>query len=186
MMTKRNFGILLTAALILAAIGTTAWADPKPKPVEPSLIGTWNGADMSAEPDLAWLAVHTPGSNGTDSGDMVMDWVYVNPDVIGGTEIATRLSPGHGVWKKTGVGQYAFTWYAYGLNTNTSGVVQPMTAVRVRGVATNIDNDHVSISYYFEFFGTAVPPHQMDTAGVTPMYTTTGSAEQWRAPLVTP
>jgi hypothetical protein len=205
MKTKRNFAIVLTAVLVIAAIGTAAWAAETPIPKATGLAGSWTGG--TADEYMEWMAIHTPGTNPT-GGEMLMNWVKVDPRLIqvsglfpGATRLtpghgvwektevsghfpgATRLTPGHGDWEKTVKGQYMYTWYAYGMGDIDGNPVRYYT-VRVTGLATMTDSDNVSISYRYDVFGGYVAPQDMSTTPI--VHTYSGDASEKRLTLVTP
>ena len=184
MKTLRYFTIALIAMFLIATLGTVTWAAPGPGPgPEPNskecgLIGTWFGHAGSS---MAWLGIHTPGSKDAKNGEMLMNWVYIDSGLLGGS--ATSMTPGHGVWEQIGKGQYRYTWYTYGIDLSLSS--DPLFSVRVSGLATNADCDNINISYKYEIFYPAVYPQDM--SGATPYDTITGSAAETRVPLtVTP
>jgi hypothetical protein len=183
MKTKRNFAIVLTAVLVIAAIGTAAWAAETPIPKATGLAGSWTGG--TADEYMEWMAIHTPGTNPT-GGEMLMNWVKVDPRLIqvsGHFPGATRLTPGHGDWEKTVKGQYMYTWYAYGMGDIDGNPVRYYT-VRVTGLATMTDSDNVSISYRYDVFGGYVAPQDMSTTPI--VHTYSGDASEKRLTLVTP
>jgi hypothetical protein len=167
MKTQHKFTRALTAALAAATLGTGALAAG---PTECSLIGTWYG---NAGDDMYWLGNHTAGSTNV-KGALLMDWVGVNPRLMGPG--ATRLTGGHGVWEQTGRGQYKYTWYAYSVDPTG----QPLYAIRVKGLATTTTCDRVDIGYAYEIFAIAGWPQ--DYSGDA-LYSTSGSAMETRAPL---
>lgn len=106
MKTKCNFTIALTVVLAIAATGTAAWAASGPGPKECGLIGTWYGHAGYA---MRWLGVHTAGSNDAENGEMLLNWVFVRDSLLsldGYYGNASRMTPGHRVWEKTGKDQY--------------------------------------------------------------------------------
>mgnify|MGYP000280095186 CR=1 FL=1 len=180
-----SVAVVLTASLGIAALGVAAPAAPKgADSKECGLIGTWSGWADAPWPNtpLAWLAVHTAGSQGDKNGEMLMNWVYVHPILLRGYNRwpnATRLTPGHGVWEQIGKGQYKYTWYGYG--TDDEGV--PRNSIRVSGFAKQMDCNNVEISYVYEAFDGAIPPQDMN-APTDPYYSTAGTAGETRVPLV--
>ncbi len=184
MKTKRNLAIVLTAVLVIASTGTAAGPASPPTSKETGLIGSWEGG--TADEYLAWMAIHTPGSN-TTSGEMLMNWVYVRSGLIqvsGHYPGATRLTPGHGVWAQTGKGEYKYTWYAYGMSETADGTPVLHYTARVTGLATMADIDNVSISYTYDVFGGYVAPQDMPTALIVHSYS--GGAGEKRLTLATP
>ena len=204
MNAKRKLIVMLAAVIVIgiAAIGTVAVPGgqgpvpagpggpgptpppppPPPPPQECGLIGTWTGHAASS---MYWLGVQTPGSNGPADGEMLLNWTEIASYLLhAGYPDVTHMTPGHGVWQKSGNGpasvQYNYTWYAYGLDD--SGYVE--YSVRVSGVAQNTDCNDVSINYTYEVFDGYVLPQNM--SGVTPVDTITGAAAETRVPLVTP
>jgi hypothetical protein len=187
MNAKRNLTIVLTAVLVIAAIGTVAWGSPGPDSKECGLIGTWSGHASSS---LFWLGVHTAGSKDAGNGEMLLNWMGVSVDLLhpeGYYSTVTHMTPGHGVWEqinkgrcRDGKGQYKFTWYAYGLDDSGNAIY----SVRVSGLAKNTDCDHVSIDYTYEVFDGWIYPQDM--SGHTPFDSIVGNAAETRVPLVTP
>jgi hypothetical protein len=188
MTIKRNFIFVLTAVLAIVAIGIAAPAAPPPGPdsKESGLIGTWSGwadAPWSYGLNADWLAVCTPGSNGAKNGEMVMNWVYLNPYLrnwYNNYPAVVNLTPGHGVWEQTGKNQYKYVWYAYGVDSSGNVV----NSFRVTGTATNTDADNFSLTYLYEVFNGVVAPQDMSTQ--TPAHSTAGNGGLTRIPLVTP
>lgn len=202
MKTRRNLRVVLTVALGIAASCTTAWAQP---PAECGLTGTWSGYADSPWPNssIAWLSVHTPGSNPQD-GEMLLNFVFAKSSLLTlyGHYAAVQLTPGHGFWTQIAKApaappmppapptpgnppgppvqeiQYSYTWYAYGISS--SGV--PLYSVQVSGIAQNTDCNDVVISYKYEVFDGIVAPQNMSSQ--TPLYTTAGSAAETRIPVV--
>lgn len=164
--------VVLTATFAIAAVRGPAWAAPGG-----DLIGSWTGG--TNDEYLEWMGTHT-GST-AKSGEMALNWVYVRAGLLnvgGAYPAVTRLTPGSGVWEQVGRGKYAYTWYARGVD-DTPVVYY---TVRVRGLATLMDDDNVSISYTYEVFSGFASPEDMSTA--TPVETYEGWASEIRLPLV--
>lgn len=190
MKTKRNLTIVLTTVLSIAAIGTTAWAGtgtgPGPDSKECGLIGTWSGwadyawptSSTAPTPSIAWLGIHTAGSQNAKNGEMLLNWVFVNGNLLTlyGHYPASHLTPGHGVWEQINNNQYSYTWYAYGLDASGS----PLYSVKVSGLVTNMNCDNASITYKYEVFNGLVSPQNMSSS---PYATKLGIAGETRVPL---
>lgn len=151
MKKKQNLTILLSAVIMISLVCGTAFAKrptpptpPPPTPVCGGLTGTWHGQEPG---DMMWLAIHTSDSLDPTKGEMLMNWIWIAPALIGD---GNSLTSGHGVWQLKSEGMYNFTWYAYVIDLN--GTLS--STVRVSGVASfNPDDpddcDTVSISYQF-------------------------------------
>lgn len=125
---------------------------------------------------MYWMGVQTPGSTNL-KGEMVLDWVAVNPRLYGPG--ATRLTGGRGVWEQTTPGNYKYVWYAYGVDAPDGSIY----AIRVSGTAKNLDCNTVSIQYLYEIFPMSGWPQ--DFSG-EPLYATAGSAAEIRVPSTVP
>jgi hypothetical protein len=177
MKTNRNVALLLTVAvMVISLIGTSAWAKKGGSKSETQcgLAGTWQGEEPN---DMVWMAIHTSNNADGTKGEMLMNWVYINPSLLFS---AASLSPGHGAWQRKSNGKYDYTWYAYGLNS--SG--EPIYLVRVRGVATidSSDCDTANITYSYDIFEPAISIK--DSYEATPNGSITGEASETRVPLV--
>lgn len=178
--------ILLTAMLVMISLlFGTAWAKqpspPPPTTVCGGLTGTWHGQEPG---DMRWLSIHTSDSLDPTKGEMLMNWIYVNPDLIGPDN---TLTPGHGIWQLNSDGIYDYTWYAYVISP-ASGIIG---TIRVSGVAVfqdpfdpdaTTDCNTVSIYYEFEVAQIEVPMGELGTANFLPM--TSGVAFETRVPMV--
>ena len=163
MKTKRNFTIVLTVLLTIGVISTTAWAK---KPACPAgLTGTWVGG---AGNDIRWLAAHTSDSLDLTKGEMILNWTYIKPTFIGGSNSGLTLTPGHGVWQLNDDGDYDYTWYAYAIKDDGNIEI----TIRVSGVArlqdlydpTVCDCDTAAIYYHFDIAGGEVLPTDLSIA----------------------
>jgi hypothetical protein len=185
MKIKRNFTIVLTALLVSALISSAAWAKPPvpppPPPVCGGLTGTWHGQEPS---DMRWMAIHTSDSLDATKGEMLMNWIWVNPKLIG---LGNTLTPGHGVWQLNSDGMYNYTWYAYVIDPTGSVT----GTIRVSGVATFKDpsdpaavTDCNTMFIYYEFEGAVgeVLVGDLGTATFSPG--PQGVAYQTRVPMV--
>jgi len=191
MKQKSNLTILLSAIIMMFSLicGTALAKQAPPPPPEPvcgGLTGTWHGIEPG---DMAWLAIHTSDSLDPAKGEMLMNWIWVNPSLIGGD--GNSLTPGHGVWQLNSAGMYDFTWYAF--------VIDPygitVGAVRVSGVAffneeldptMPIVCDIVHIDYNFALLIPADPDTRyldLDPANFITVIPN-GAAGQKRVPMV--
>ena len=173
MNTSRKFTRMLVAACTAASLGTAASAAPTTAATECGLIGAWSGYEAN---DLYWLGVHTAGTYPSE-GVMSLDWRYVNPNLLAG---AARLTNGYGVWEQVRRGQYRYTWYAYGVDSEG----QAIYSVRVSGLAKNTDCNNVEIGYTYEIFYPSVEPNLMSSS--SPVDVKTGTSYQTRLPLAVP
>jgi len=178
MKTKQNLTIAIMALLAIALMTTGTLAkDKKGPPTECGLAGTWMGV-----PDgpLVWSAIHTADPGGM-SGTMQLNWVFVGTELLTwySKYDVTHLSPGNGVWKKTGPDQYDYTWYAFGIGIDGS----PAYSLRVSGKATITNCDNVDITYVYELFDPPVFPWEMTGDA---KWGTSGTGVEIRLPLVTP
>ncbi len=188
---KGSFIMAVALAAVFALAAAWPCASVAAGQKECGLIGTWAG---HAYASMYWLGVHTAGSTGDKNGEMLLNWIWVDDSLLracntatsGTCGIATRMTPGHGVWQEIGKGQYNYTWYAYGIDDSGT----PVFSVRVSGLATNTDCDNVAIVFTYEVFAAPVFPPQ-DTSGLTPVVTIPGApgkSGETRVPLtaVTP
>ena len=193
---RRSFITAMALAALFAFAAASPCAAAPPAPKQCGLIGTWYGHAYSS---LKWLGVHTAGSTGgiigallldDTIGEMLLNWVFVADGLLDACYsadntcgIATSMTPGHGVWQQTSMGQYNYTWYAYGIDDSGN----PVFSVRVRGTATNTDCNNVAIVFTYEVFKGLVLPQNMSAS--TPVVTIPGEpgkSGETRVPLVTP
>jgi len=177
--------ILLAAMFMMVfLLFGTAWAKQPaapPPPVCGGLTGTWHGQESG---DMRWLAIHTSDSLDPTKGEMLMNWIWVNPNLIG---LGNTLTPGHGIWQLKSDGMYDYTWYAYVVGSD--GI---LGTIRVSGVAifqnpfdpdATADCNTVTIYYEFDFAAGEVP---VGGLGGTDTFSpfTSGVAYETRAPMV--
>jgi hypothetical protein len=186
MKKKPNLTILLSAIMMISLICGTALAKqpapPPPAPVCGGLTGTWHGTEPG---DMIWLALHTSDSLDPAKGEMLMNWTWINPNLIGGAD--NSLTPGHGAWQLNDDGMYDFTWYAYVIDSFGT----PFATLRVSGVASfnpefdlAIPVDCTKVWIYYEFAGvnSVVGVGELDSAAFYPG--PIGLAYQSRVPMV--
>lgn len=142
---------------MIVAISSGAWAEGTASSPDCGLIGTWYG---NAGDDMYWLGTQTAGST-NNKGEMLLDWVFVNPNLMGPG--ATRLTGGRGVWEQTSAGHYKYVWYAYGVDSPDGHVY----AIRVSGLASNTDCNNIAIQYTYELFSATGWPQDFSGA---PLY----------------
>ena len=174
--------ILLSSVMMITLICGTALAKkPVPPPVCGGLTGTWHGEESG---DMIWLAIHTSDSLDPTKGEMLMNWIWIKPQLI---YPAVSLTPGHGVWRLDSDGTYNYTWYAYAIGTDGT----PLYTVRVSGVAlfgdpfdpdSPYDCDTAYIYYEFAVSESPVPVGELSTANF--VVVTTGGAVETRVPMV--
>jgi len=167
----------------------TAWAKGRPAPLTcDGLVGTWHGEEYG---DMQWLAIHTSDSLDSQKGEMLINWIYVKPSLIG---TGNTLTPGHGVWQLNSDGMYDYTWYTYVIDSSGT----PIGTIRVSGVAffqadpydptSTVDCNNMGIYYEFAFAvdgsnnPIVVPVGELGTANYVNM--TIGGAHESRVPLV--
>lgn len=192
MKKARKVSILLLAVIMITPlICGTVWAK-KPKPVPltcDGLVGTWHGEEPG---DMQWLAIHTSDSLDSKKGEMLINWIWVKPSLIGGA--GNTLTPGHGVWQLNSDGMYDYTWYTYVIDSTGT----PITTIRVSGVTffqedpydstSPVDCNHMLIYYAFAFAvddsynPIVVPVGELGTANY--LSYTMGGAHESRVPLV--
>ncbi|MBI4775830.1 MAG: hypothetical protein HY788_16935 [Deltaproteobacteria bacterium] len=179
MKKTRNLTILLSAVIMMVSLicGTALAKRPTPPPVCGGLTGTWHGEESG---DMIWLAIHTSDSLDPTKGEMLMNWIWISPNLIGPD---VSLTPGHGVWQLNSDGTSNYTWYAYAIGTDGS----PLYTVRVSGVALFNPEDPddcntVFIYYEFAYFNSVVPVGELNTA--IPDGSITGGAVETRVPMV--
>ena len=180
--------ILLTAMLVtISLFFGTVWAKKEPPPPPPTpvcsgLTGTWHGEEPN---DMRWFAIHTSDSLDPTKGQMLMNWIYVNPNLIG---LENTLTPGHGVWQLNSDGMYYdYTWYAYTIDPE--GTI--IATIRVNGVAifqnpwdSDTPADCNTVAIYYEFFG-AEGEVLVGDLGISQFYPgPSGVAFETRVPMV--
>ena len=184
MKKTRNLTILLSSVIMMISLicGTALAKRPTPPPECGGLTGTWHGQESG---DMIWLAIHTSDSLDPAKGEMLMNWIWINPNLIDGDN---TLTPGHGVWQLNSDGTYNYTWYAYAIDKNTGS---PVYTVRVSGVAlfdnpydpdSPIDCNTVYIYYEFAGVDSVVSVGDLNTANF--VVEITGFAVEKRVPMV--
>lgn len=192
MKKARKLSILLLAVIMIPSLicGTALAKKPVPLTCD-GLVGTWHGEEPG---DMKWLAIHTSDSLDSTKGEMLMNWIWINPNLIGPD---VSLTPGHGVWELNSDGMYDYTWYSYVIDSTGT----PVGTIRVSGVAffqqdpydptSPVDCNNMQIYYEFAFAvdesdnPIVVPVGELGTANYVTM--TIGGAHESRVPLaVTP
>lgn len=174
---RRKFTRALSA-LAIAAMGTAASASP----TECGLAGTWYGEGYDAiQTYLGWMAVNTTGSANARNGEMLLDWVFLTPEVLHTqtTGVVGQLG-GRGVWEQTSRKGYRYTYYTYGINANG----QRIYSIRASGEVAMVSCDEVDGDYTYEIFVPPIDPPSMSAA--TPVFTATGKVFEKRVPLWVP
>ena len=159
---KVKITLLITVFVMFSLVCGAAWAKRQTCPA--GLAGTWVGG---AGNDIKWFSTQTSDSLTPTKGEMILNWTYIKPTFLGGSESGVTLTPGHGVWQLNDDGNYDYTWYTYALNPDGSIAV----TVRVSGVAmlrdlddpTVSDCDTVLIYYHFDLAEGEVLPTDLAT-----------------------
>jgi hypothetical protein len=130
------------------------------------------------------MTIHTSDNLDPSKGQMLMNWIYVNPNLIGS---GNTMTPGHGVWQLNSDGMYDYTWYAYVITPDGSII----GTIRVSGIAMfqnpfdpDAPVDCNTVIIYYEFAGAEgeIPVGNLGTATFTPV--TNGVAIETRVPMV--
>jgi hypothetical protein len=189
MKKARNLSILLLAVIMITSLICGTALAKKPKPTSCSgLTGTWHGEEPG---DMKWLAIHTSDSSDPTKGEMLMNWIWINPNLIGD---GNTLTPGHGVWQLNSDGMYDYTWYSYVIDSTGT----PIMTIRVSGVAffqqdpynptSPVDCNNMQIYYEFavavdeDYNPIVVRVGELGTANFLPSIF--GVAHESRVPMV--
>jgi hypothetical protein len=136
-------------------------------------VGTFHGE--AADMGFTWMVVNTPGQNAAN-GQFTVEWIEIDPTLVGNFPDATRMTNAYGVWKKVGWNVYKYTWIAYGLDQDGFLVY----SVRASGTAKLTNCNHADLNYVLEIWPAGLDIYE-DESPIPPI---PGSGVETRMPLV--